>query len=165
MSLKQKLQTDLKEAFKSGDANRKSVVGMLISAVKSREIEKRSKLAKSGAESDAAKLDEMAKLTDEEVIEVVGSEIKKRKESIAQYEGGGRPELAAQEKSEITVLMAYLPEQMSESEIRDLAQKAIAETGASGAKDMGKVLGSLMPKVKGKADGQTVSAIVKELLG
>ena len=119
---------------------------MVLSAVKNKEIEKRSKL------------------TDEEIIDAISSEVKKRKESIESYEKGGREELAQKERDELKVLMEYMPEQMSEDEIRTEAKKAIAETGAKEIKEMGKVLGVLMPNLKGRADGQTVSRIVKEEL-
>ena len=129
---------------------------MIIAAIKNKEIEKRSP----GRPLDNG-LDE---LSDEEIVAVIASEIKKRRDAVVQYEKGGRPELAEQEKREIDILIDYMPEQMSEDEIRAAAQKAIRETGAKDIKEMGKVLGALMPKVKGKADGQLVSRIVKEEL-
>jgi len=144
--LKEKLQNDMKEAMKAGDALRRMVLSLVLSAVKNKEIEKRSKL------------------TDEEIIDAISSEVKKRKESIESYEKGGREELAQKERDELKVLMEYMPEQMSEDEIRTEAKKAIAETGAKEIKEMGKVLGVLMPNLKGRADGQTVSRIVKEEL-
>ena len=144
--LKEKLQNDMKEAMKAGDALRRMVLSLVLSAVKNKEIEKRSKL------------------THEEIIDAISSEVKKRKESIESYEKGGREELAQKERDELKVLMEYMPEQMSEDEIRTEAKKAIAETGAKEIKEMGKVLGVLMPNLKGRADGQTVSRIVKEEL-
>lgn len=144
--LKEKIQQEVKEALKSGNSQKRMVLSMVMSAAKNKEIEKRSEL------------------TDEEVVAVIASEIKKRKDSVAQFEKGGRPELAEGEKQEIDILMAYMPEQMPEEQIREEARKAIAETGAKEVKEMGKVLAALMPKVKGKADGQLVSQIVKEEL-
>src|SRR3989338_167741 len=144
--LKEKLQQDLKDALKSGDSRKRMVLGMVIAAVKNKEIEKRSELG------------------DEEIVAVITSEVKKRRDAVAQYEKGGRPELAEQEKQETNILMGYMPEQMPEEQIRAEVKKAIAETGAKDVKEMGKVLGALMPKVKGKADGQLVSQIVKEEL-
>ena len=144
--LKEKIQQDVKDALKSGDTRKRMVLGMVMAAIKNKEIEKH------------------GELTDEEVVAVISSEIKKRKDSVVQFEKGGRPELAEQEKEEAKILMEYMPEQMSEDEIRAEVQKAIRETGAKDVKEMGKVLGVLMPKVKGKADGQTVSRIVKEKL-
>lgn len=160
--LKDKFQADVKEALKSGNAVKRMVLGMVLSAVKSRELEKRGKLSKS--ESDASKLEEMSKLTDEEIIEVISSEMKKRKDSIEQYEKGGRPELAQKERAEIDILMGYMPEQMSEDAVQEEIKKIISQTGASGPKDMGKVIGAVMAKVKGKADGTLVSKLVKEEL-
>ena len=165
--LKEKLQQDVKDALKSGDSRKRMVLGMVLSAIKSREIEKRGKIiggAGPGLYASDKPLEEQILLNDDEVISVLSSEIKKRKDSIEQYEKGGRPELAEQEKQESDILMGYMPEQMPEEQIREEVKKAIAETGAKDVKEMGKVLGALMPKVKGKADGQLVSQIVKEEL-
>ncbi|OGN01958.1 MAG: aspartyl-tRNA amidotransferase [Candidatus Yanofskybacteria bacterium RIFCSPHIGHO2_01_FULL_42_12] len=150
--LKEKLKNDMKEAMKSGNTLKRLVLSLLQSAIKNKELQKR---AKSGKAEE---------LSDEEVLEVITSEVKKRKESIEVYEKAGRGELAQKERDELTVLMEYMPEQMSEDEIRAEVKKAIAETGAKEIKEMGKVLGVLMLKLKGKADGQTVSRIVKEEL-
>ena len=144
--LKEKLQRDVKDALKSGDSKKRMVLSLVNSAIKNKEIEKH------------------GELIDEEVVAVISSEIKKRRDSVGQYEKGGRPELAAQEKQELDILMGYMPEQMSEEQIREEVKRAISETGAKDVKEMGKVLQVLMPKVKGKADGQTVSRIVKEEL-
>lgn len=103
--------------------------------------------------------------TDEDVIEVVGREIKKRKESIEMFEKGGRAELAEKESKEMDILKGYLPQQLSEEEIRNLIDDAISQTGASTMQDMGKVMGMLSTKIKGKADGGLVSSIVREKLG
>ena len=149
---KEKLQNDMKEAMKAGDALRRMVLSLVLSAVKNKEIEKRSEL------------------TDEEIIDAISSEVKKRKESIESYEKGGREELAQKERDELNVLMEYMPEPMSEDEIRTEAKKAIAEIRSTssgqavGPKEMGKVLGVLMPRIKGRAEGQTVSRVVKEEL-
>jgi len=160
--LKDKLQFDIKDALKTGNSQKRLVLGLVLSAVKTRELEKRGKLSKT--ESDTAKLEEASRLNDEEIVEVLSSEIKKRKDSIEQYTKGGRPELAEKEQKEMDILMGYMPEQMSEDTIKTEVQKAIKDTGASGPKDMGKVIGVVMAKVKGKADGQMVSKIVKEEL-
>jgi len=160
--LKEKLQQDVKDALKSGNAEKRMVLGLVLSAVKSRELDKRGKLSKT--EPDAVKLEETSRLNDEEIVEVLSSEIKKRRDSIEQYQKGGRPELAEKEQSELNMLMAYMPEQMSEEEIRAEVKKAVEATGTSGLKDMGKVIGAVMAKIKGKADGQVVSRIVKEEL-
>ena len=162
MALKEKLQADVKDALKSGNSQKRTLLGMVLSAVKNREFDKRAKLSKS--ESDSVKLDEMCKLNDEEVLETISSEIKKRKDSVEQFEKGGRPELAEQEKQEIEMLMVYMPEQMSDDAVLAEVKKVIAETGASGPKDMGKVIGAVMAKIKGKADGTLVSQFVKSEL-
>ncbi len=166
--LKEKLQADVKDALKSGNAIKRLVLSLVLSAIKSRELEKRAKLSK--AESDVVKLEEASKLNDEEIIEVLSSEIKKRKEAIEQYEKGGRKELAQKERNELAILMEYMPEQMSEDEIRSEVEKTIKEIRSTsleqtvGPKDTGKVIGAVMARVKGKTDGQMVSKLVKELL-
>lgn len=160
--LKDKLQTDIKDALKSGNAIKRLVLSLVLSAVKFRELDKRNKLSKSG--TDVSQLEENSKLNDEEINEVISSEIKKRKESIEQYQKGGREELAQKERDELNILMAYMPEQMSEDAVCDEVKKIISQTGASSPKDIGRVIGVVMAKVKGKADGQMVSKIVKELL-
>jgi len=162
MALKEKLQADVKEALKSGNAMKRMVLGLVLSSIKSRELDKRGKLSKS--ESDTSRLEELSKLNDEEIVEVLSSEIKKRREAIDLYEKGGRPELVAKEGDELNILMEYMPEQMSEDAVREEVKKAIASTGAVGIKDMGKVIGAVMTKIKGKADGTLVSKIVKEEL-
>ncbi len=147
--LKDKIQEDLKEAMLSHDEQKLSTIRMLKSALQYFEIQK------GGAGYEA---------TDEDVVEVVGREIKKRKESIEMFEKGGRQELADKEKNEMTVLQSYLPEQLTESEVRDLIEQAISQTGASSMQDMGKVMGVLSQQIKGKADGGFVSSIVREKL-
>ena len=103
-------------------------------------------------------------VADEEVVEVIATEVKKRREAAADYEKGNRKELADKEKKEIEILQQYLPEQMTEEELKKLAQQAIDKVGAKEPKDMGKVMAELMGQVKGKADGSLVSKVVKELL-
>ncbi len=160
--LKEQLKNAQKEALKAGDAKRRMVIGMVLNAVKNRELDKRTKLAKS--ESDPAKLDELSRLNNEETLEVISSEIKKRKDSIESFRAGGREELAQGEQEEVDMLMAYMPEQMSEEAIREEIKKTIADVGAKDVKEMGKVIGAVMTKVKGKADGALVSRLVKEEL-
>lgn len=147
--LKDKIQGDLKQAMIARDELRLSTIRMLKSALQYFEIQK------GGAGYSA---------TDEDVIEVVGREIKKRRESIEMFEKGGRQELADKEKKELEILQTYLPEQLTEEEIRKLVDEAIAQTGATQMSDMGKVMGFLSPKTKGKADGGMVSSIVREKL-
>jgi len=160
--LKQKLNDDTKAALKDGNAVKRSVLGQLLSAIKNKELEKRTKLSKT--ENDPSKLEEGSRLNDDEITVVIQSEIKKRKESAEAYEKGDRKELAAQENSEAEVLASYLPEQASEEKVRTEVVVAIKETGAFGAKDMGKVIATVMARLKGQTDGQTVSRIAKEEL-
>lgn len=158
--LKEKLTSDLKDALRAGDSKRRTVIGMLLSVVKNRELEKRAKLSKSGAPVSEQDI----QLSDKEIVEAVASEVKKRKEAITTYEQGGRPELAQGEQEELALLMQYMPEQLSDDAIREQVRSVIAEVHPSGMQDMGKVIGAVMPRVKGKADGQKVSALVKEEL-
>lgn len=161
--LKEKLQQDVKEALKAGDSEKRLVLNMALNAVKNKELEKRAGLSKT--EFDPAALEEKSQLTDDEVVTVIASEVKKRKESVTSFINGGRPELAEKEKKEAEILAAYLPEQVDEEEIRAEVKKAIEETGATSVKDMGKVIGAVVAKLKSRADGQTISRIVKEELG
>lgn len=160
--LKDKLQKDLNESLKTSDQLKRLVLGLAMTAVKNRELMKRQQLSKTVG--DTGELEKQSRLTDEEVIEVIASEVKKRKEAIEQFKAGGRDELAQKEKSEMDILLTYLPEQMSEEEIRSEIKKTITEFSAV-AKDTGKVIGAVMAKLKGRADGSMVSKIVKELLG
>jgi uncharacterized protein YqeY len=147
--LKQQIQDNLRESMLARDEFRTSAIRMLKSAIQYFEIQK------GGAGYEA---------TDEDVIEVIGKEVKKRKEAIELYKQGGRDESAEKEQKELDLLLGYLPQQMEESEILSLIQDAVKQSGASTITDMGKVMGILMPKVKGKADGQLVSNLVKKEL-
>lgn len=146
MSLKDKLMDDLKAAMKDKDTVRKNAVQMVRSSVL--QVEKDNKVT----------------LDDEGVMEVVAKEVKKRKDVLPEYEKSGREDLIGDLKKEIDVLMAYLPQQMSEDEIEALVVEAIAEAGAKTMKDIGKVMAVIMPKTKGKADGKTVNFFVKKHL-
>ncbi len=148
--------------MKNKDAFSLGVLRMVATAVKNKEIEKRMKLAKSG---ETEKLEELSQLADEEIISVLSTEVKRRKDAASEYQAGNRPELAEKEMKESEFLMKYMPAQMSEDEIRDLVKKAIQDSGAVSDKEIGKVMGLLMPQVKGKADGVVVQKIVKEELG
>lgn len=147
--LKNKIQEDLKSAMIEKNVEKLSTIRMLKSAIQYYEIQK------GGAGYEA---------TDEDVLEVIQKEVKKRRESMDLYEKGGRQELAQKEKEEIELLTTYLPEQMSEDKIREIVKKAISDTGASSMQDMGKLMGAIMPQVKGKADGNLVNKIVREEL-
>lgn len=174
MVLKEKIQEDLEIALKKKREIEVSALRMLKAAIFNKEKEKRYKLSKEKSEAELEKMGKESKeakelekesaLTDEEVLEVISSEIKKRKEAIDLYEKGNRPELAGKEKKEVEILQSYLPKQMSEEEIKKLVVEVIAEVEAEEMKDMGKVMAELMPKVKGKADASLVSKVVKESL-
>jgi len=146
---KEQLQQELKIAMLARDEVKKSVLRMLISAISYYEIEK------GGAGYSAPP---------EDILTVIQKQAKQRKDSIAQYNSGGRPELAAKEQEELALLQTYLPTEMTEEEIKILVQEAILQSGATSFQDIGKVMGALMPKVKGKADGNLVNKIVKETL-
>lgn len=161
-NLKLKIQDDLKGAMKNKDAFLLGVLRMVSAAIKNKELEKRTKLAKS---EDVERLDELSQLTEEEMVGVVLSEAKKRKDAASEFESGGRPELAEKELKEAEALKKYLPEQVSEDEVRKLVIEAIQKVGATGPQEIGKVMSVLMPQVKGRADGGMVQKIVREELG
>lgn len=147
MSVKAKLTEDMKTAMKAKDTARLSTIRMLISAIKNKEIDQR------------------RELTEDDVASVISTAVKQRRDSIEQFKAGGRQDLVDKEEAEVAVLLSYLPQQLTESEIRDIVKSAIAETSSTSAKDMGKVMKVIMPKTKGKADGALVNKAVKELLG
>ena len=163
MDLREKIKSDLNNSLKKKEELKTSTLRMLTSAILNKEKEKRSELSKKG-EIGEEELEEKSKLNQEELTEVIFSEVKKRKESVSEYRKAGREELAEKEEKEIEILSDYLPEQMSEDEIKEIAEKVINETGASGMQDIGKVMSSIMPKVKGKADGKMVNEIARKLL-
>lgn len=146
MSLTDQLQSDMKTAMRDGDTERRDTLRMAISAAQ-----------------NAAK-DKRAPLSDEETVEVLTREVRKRRESIEAYRSAGRADLAAREQAEVDILTPYLPEQLSEDEVRALVQEAVAETGATSPRDMGRVMGQLMPRLKGRADGKLVSSLVSQEL-
>lgn len=146
MGLKAQLQDDLTTAMRTGADVRRSVLRMVLAAVKEEEVAK-------GRDLDEG-----------EVQAILMTQVKRRRETIADAEQAGREEMAAQEAAEITIIEDYLPEQMSKDEVRALAQEVISETGASSMKEMGQVMGRLMPRVKGRAEGHVVSDVVRELL-
>ncbi len=171
--LKEKIQNDLKDSLKTGDKTKRLVLGMLNASIKNRELLKRGQLSKTV--SDTIELEKQSQLNDEEVLEVITSEVKKRKESIEQFKLGGRQELVEKESAELENLLGYLPEQLSEDQIKQEVQQAITGLGinpddsVSGPRperrgDMGKIIGAVMAKLKGRADGTVVSKIVKEML-
>ena len=148
MTLRDRLTEDMKQAMKDKEAGKLklSVIRMVRSAAKNIEI------------------DRHKELDDNELLEVVAKEVKMRKDSLDEFRKANRPDLLAALEQEIAVLMDYLPEQMTEAEVRRLVTQAVTDAQASSPKDMGKVMALLMPKVKGRADGKLVNSLVKELL-
>jgi len=146
MNILEQIDQNLTKALKEKDETTISVLRMLKSVIKNKEIEKGKKLE------------------EEEILELINKEAKKRKEAAQAYEEGGRSELAEQEKKELEILKTYLPEQLSEEEIQKIVEETIKETRASSFQDIGKVIGAVMSKVKGRAEGSMVSKIVKEKL-
>ncbi|KPJ57469.1 hypothetical protein AMJ49_00885 [Parcubacteria bacterium DG_74_2] len=164
MFLKEKIQKSLTEAMREKKEIEVSALRLVLNTIFNREKEKRYKIAKENPEKTKEELEKESQLTDEEIINALFSEIKKRKESILEFEKGKRMDLVEREKKEIEVLQKYLPEQISEEEIKKLAQKVIEKVGAKELKNMGKVMSELMPKLKGKAEGDKIAKIVRELL-
>jgi uncharacterized protein YqeY len=146
MSLKDKLTEDLKQAMRQGDELGRSTLRLVMAAIKNAEIEKRRELEEG------------------ELLAIIAKEAKQRHESIAQFERGGRQDLADREEAELQILLAYLPEQLSQEEIEAQARQIIEEVGAASPAQMGQVMRRLMPLMQGKADGKLVSRVVKELL-
>lgn len=146
MSLKQVLLDDLKTAMKEKDNIRKNVITMVRAGIL--QIEK----------------DKKIELDDEGVLEVIAKAVKQRKDSLPEYEKSNRPDLVENLKREIDILMSYLPQQLSEDELDSIITQTIYEVGAQSAKDMGRVMKALMPKVKGRADGRLVNELVKKHL-
>lgn len=147
MNLTEKIKAEIKEAMKQKDTIKLSVLRMLSSAMKNMAIDKRK-----------------AVLEDAEVVEVVARLVKQHKDSIENYKQANRAELVEQEQKELAILMQYMLEQMSEAEIRKIITDSIAEMGEVSVADFGKVMGKIMPKLKGKADGILVNQIVREEL-
>ena len=146
MSLKEQLTEDMKQAMKAREAGKQrlSVIRMVRAAIKKVEI------------------DSKKELNDDEVLDIVAKEVKMRKDSMEEFKKGNRQDLVEQLEQEIAILLPYLPQQLTEEEIRALVSDAVAQTGAVSAKEMGKVMA--MPKVKGRADGKLVNTIVREFL-
>lgn len=147
MTLKARINDDVKAAMRAGDARRRDALRLLLAALKQREV------------------DERKDLSDPDVIAVIDKMIKQRRDSIAQFEQGGRQDLADVEKFEMDVLQAYLPQAMSEAEIESAVSDAIELSGAKSMADMGKVMAALKPKLAGRADMGKVSALVRSRLG
>lgn len=146
MSLKERIQEEMKAAMRAKEKERLGTIRLILAAIKQKEV------------------DDQITLDDTQVLAVLDKMVKQRRDSIKQYEAAGRDELAAKERDEITVLETYLPEQMSDAEIEALVSAAIEETGASTPQDMGKLMGLLKPRAQGRADMGKVSQIVKNKL-
>jgi len=144
--LKEKLKNDLKEAMKAKDNFKRDVIRFLMSAVKQVEV------------------DERKELSDEDIMKIIQKSVKQREDAIAQYKEGGREDLVEKEQKEAEILKSYLPQQLSDEELKEIVKKVIEEVGASSMKDMGKVMGAAIKKTAGRADGKRINAIVKELL-
>jgi len=161
MDFRERIKKDLQEALKNSQESRLSVLRLLWDAVIKKEKEKRIAL------SDIIEEEERVKKsfsTDKEVVQLIISSIKRSKEAILQFKQGDRNDLAEKEEREIQILNKYLPEQLGEDEIKKIVIEIVKKTGANSLKDMGKVMGLLMPKLQGQADGGLISRIVKELL-
>jgi uncharacterized protein YqeY len=146
MTLKEQLRLDMADAMRTGDNEKRDTLRLLLAAIKQVEV------------------DEQQSLDDAGVQTVLAKQAKQRRESIADYERAGRADIADREIAELVIIESYLPQMMSREEITEIANRTIADLGADGPKDTGRVMGSLMPQVKGKADGRLVSEIVRELL-
>lgn len=146
MSLKERLQEDWKAAMKARDSFRAGAINMARAAILHQE--------KTGG----------SKLDDEEVITVLSKEVKQRRDAIIEYEKGNRQDLVDQANNEIQILLEYLPQQLTEDEIRKIIENAVSEVGAVSIKDMGKLMAVVMPQLKGRADGKLVNQIVKDIL-
>lgn len=162
--LKDKIETDFKKALKERKKTEISVLRMLKAEIFNEEKEKRYSLSKEKPQLNEKELEEQSLINDKEVLEVILSKIKKTKESITEFEKGKRQDLVEKEKKELKVLEKYLPEQLSEKELTEMAQEIIKQSGAKDIKDMGKVMAQLMPKVKGRAAGEAVSKVVRNFL-
>jgi uncharacterized protein YqeY len=147
MALKDRITEDMKSAMRAGEKDRLGTIRMILAAIKQREV------------------DERITLDDSHVLAVLEKMVKQRKESIAQFETGGRADLVAKEGAELALIQAYLPSQLSETELDALIAEAIASTGAASIKDMGKVMGVVKAKAAGRADMSAVSARIKSKLG
>lgn len=147
MTLRDRINEDMKAAMKARETEKLGAIRLLTAALKQKEV------------------DERIEITDDVVLAVIEKMLKQRKDSIEQYKAGNRPDLVAKEEFEVGVLQVYMPAQLSEAELAKVLDDVIAETGATGAKDMGKVMNALRPRVAGRADMGKLSGVVKARLG
>lgn len=147
MSLKERLLEDMKTAMRDKDSIRKNTVQLARAAVL--QVEKDNKIT----------------LDDDGIVDIVAKEVKKRRDSLPDFERSGRQDLIDNLKTEIDILLQYLPQQLTEIELEVIVKKAVEDTGATSAKDIGKIMQAVMPQVKGRADGKAINQIIKKLLG
>ena len=152
MSIRKQLETDMKEAMRARDRKRLDCIRMLKSKVQEQEVTARGKHGK------------QHELTEDDLLAVVSTYAKQRRDSIASYREGGRDDLADAEQAELDIVASYLPRQLTAEELRGIVEAAIAESGATSMKEIGAVMKLVMPKTKGMADGKQVNAVVRELL-
>ncbi len=162
--LKEKIEADFKQALIQRKEIELSILRMSKAEILNKEKEKRYALAKEEPNLSNQELEKKSILTDEEVLNVILSKIKKGREAVTEFEKGNRKDLVKREEAEIEVLKKYLPGQLSEKEIRKIVTAIIEKTKAESIKDMGRVMAELMPRIKGRAEGSLISKIVKELL-
>ncbi|NLX61783.1 MAG: GatB/YqeY domain-containing protein [Tissierellia bacterium] len=146
MSMKERLMEDLKYSMKNKDTIRKNTITMIRAAIKQKEV------------------DDKVELDDDGIIEIISKQLKEKKNAIEDFKKGQRQDLVEQTEKEMEILLEYLPKQLSEDEIREIVADTIKEVNATSMKDMGLVMKSVMPKIKGRADGNTVNKIVREIL-
>ncbi|EFA89787.1 GatB/YqeY domain-containing protein [Peptoniphilus lacrimalis] len=146
MSIKDKLMADLKDAMKSHNKLRKDVITLIRSAIKQREV------------------DERIELTDEDILTIISKQLKEKKSSIEDFKKGNREDLVKQTEDEMEILLEYLPKQLSQEDLKEIVKDAIDKENISSMKDIGKLMKAVMPQVKGKADGNAVNKIARELL-
>ena len=146
MSLKQKLQEDLKSSMKNKDTNKKSVITLIRASIKQYEVDNR------------------VELGDEEIIDLIAKQLKQTRDSREEFAKAGREDLVSKAEAEIEVLKEYLPQQLSEEELNEIVISTISEVGATSMKDMKNIMSSIMPKVKGRADGKLINELVKKNL-
>ncbi|MCK9393746.1 MAG: GatB/YqeY domain-containing protein [Candidatus Paceibacterota bacterium] len=163
--LSEQIKEDLITAQKAKDEKIVSCLRMLKAAITNKEIEKRVKLIEANQNLSEEDLAIQSKLIDEEILEVISQEVKKRRDSIVSFEKGGRFDLVEGEKAELDILKKYMPAELSEEEIRILVKDVIENVGAKDINDIGIVMKEIVPKTKGKSDGNLVGQIVRELLG
>jgi len=152
MPIKDKIMDDIKTAMKARDQLRLDTLRMVKAKIQEKEVELRGKKGREYV------------LEEEEVLQVLTTAAKQRRDSIESFRSGGREELAVKEEAELAVIQEYLPKQLSDADLEALVKEAVAETGASSPKDMGSVMKAVMPKVKGQADGKRINAVVRKLL-